>query len=139
MCHIVEPEDNMHQMIETSQAPLPIGPYAQAVMAGDWLFVSGQIPINPDTGELAGPDLASQARQVLQNLSAILAAAGFEICQIVKTTVYLTDLGEFSAFNKIYGEWLGSHTPARSTVQVAALPKGAQVEIEAILVKGSTK
>lgn len=129
----------MHQMIETSQAPLPIGPYAQAVLSGDMLFVSGQIPIKPETGDLAGPDLASQTRQVLKNLSAVLDAAGFEICQIVKTTVYMTNLGEFTAFNKIYSDWLGSHTPARSTVQVAALPKGAQVEIDAILVKESRK
>ncbi len=129
----------MHQMIETSQAPLPIGPYAQAVLAGDLLFVSGQIPLKPDTGELAGQDLASQTRQALQNLSAVLTASGFEIWQIVRTTVYLTNLGEFAAFNKIYSDWLGSHTPARTTVQVAALPKGAQVEIDAIAVKESQK
>jgi 2-iminobutanoate/2-iminopropanoate deaminase len=129
----------MHQMIETDRAPLPIGPYAQAVQAGELLFVSGQIPLDPDTGELAGTDLASQTRQVLRNIDAILEAAGCEIWQIAKTTVYLVDLGEFAAFNKIYGEWLGPHTPARATVQVAALPKGARVEIEAIVVKESKR
>jgi 2-iminobutanoate/2-iminopropanoate deaminase len=129
----------MHQMIETEKAPLPIGPYAQAVQAGDLLFISGQIPLDPDSGELAGPDFAAQVKQVLHNIEAILNAAGCEIWQITKTTVYLVDLGEFAAFNKIYGEWLGMHTPARSTVQVAALPKGARVEIEAIVVKESKR
>jgi 2-iminobutanoate/2-iminopropanoate deaminase len=125
----------MHKMFETSQAPLPIGPYAQAVQAGSLVFISGLIGISPETGELAGSDLASQAVQALQNLQAVLSAAESFICQIVKTTVYLTDLQDYAVFNRIYGEWLGSHTPARSTVQVAALPKGARIEIEAIVVK----
>ena len=125
----------MHQIIETKQAPLPIGPYAQAVLAGKLLFLSGQIPLSPETGDLAGPDLATQTQQVLCNLQAVLDAAGCTVSQIVKTTVFMIDLRDFSLFNRIYAEWLGSHCPARSTVQVAALPKGALIEIEAIVVK----
>lgn len=125
----------MHQIFETSQAPLPIGPYAQVVQAGNTVYVSGQIPLCPETGELAGIDLAAQTRQVLLNLQAILDAADCRISEIVKTTVYMTDLGGFAIFNRMYAEWLGSHTPARSTIQVAALPKGALIEIDAIIVK----
>ncbi|HAL73808.1 MAG TPA: hypothetical protein DCM45_01795 [Clostridiales bacterium] len=125
----------MHHVFETPKAPLPIGPYAQALSAGNLIFISGQIPLRPENGDLAGPDLITQTRQVLKNLQAILDAAGCTISQIVKTTVYMTDLAEFASFNKIYAEWLGTHTPARSTVQVAALPKGAQIEIDAIVIK----
>jgi len=125
----------MHHVFETNKAPLPIGPYAQALAAGNLIFISGQIPLRPENGDLAGPDLITQTQQVLKNLQAILDAAGCTISQIVKTTVYMTDLAEFASFNKIYAEWLGTHTPARSTVQVAALPKGAQIEIEAIVIK----
>ena len=127
----------MHQTFESSRAPLPIGPYAQAVQTGNLVFISGQIPLSPDTGALAGPDLITQTRQVLKNLEAVLEAAGCTISQIVKTTVYMTDLDEFSDFNRLYSAWLGTHTPARSTVQVAALPKGARIEIEAIVAKES--
>ncbi len=129
----------MHQVFETNEAPLPIGPYAQAIQAGNFLFISGQIPLVPETGELAGQDLTSQTRQVLANLQAILKKSGCSISQIVKTTVYMTDLKEFAIFNRLYAEWLGSHTPARSTIQVAALPKGAQIEIEAIVVKENVR
>ena len=125
----------MHHIFETKHAPLPIGPYSQAISAGNMIFISGQIPLSPETGELAGPDLAAQTHQVLKNMQAILDAADCTISQIVKTTVYMTDLSEFASFNKIYGEWLGTHAPARSTVQVAALPKGSKIEIEAIVVK----
>jgi 2-iminobutanoate/2-iminopropanoate deaminase len=125
----------MHQIYETNQAPLPIGPYAQAIQAGNMIFVSGQIPLSPETGELAGPDLTAQTRQVLHNLQAILDTVGCKISEIVKTTVFMTDLKDFAVFNRLYAEWLGLHTPARSTIQVAALPKGAQIEIEAIIVK----
>jgi 2-iminobutanoate/2-iminopropanoate deaminase len=127
----------MHHIFETNQAPLPIGPYAQAIQGGNMIFISGQIPLCPETGELAGPDLVMQTEQVLKNLQAILIAANCTISQIVKTTVFLTDLGEFASFNKMYAEWLGAHRPARSTVQVAALPKGARIEIDAIVVKES--
>ncbi len=129
----------MHHIFETTKAPLPIGPYAQAIQAGNMIFISGQIPLCPDTGELISADLATQTEQVLKNLQAILTAANCNISQIVKTTVFMTDLSEFAAFNKIYGAWLGTHTPARSTVQVAALPKGARIEIEAIVVKETRK
>jgi 2-iminobutanoate/2-iminopropanoate deaminase len=125
----------MHQVYETSRAPLPIGPYAQAIQAGNLLFISGQIPLSPLTGELAGNDLVSQARQTLANIQAILDEANCPVSQIVKVTVYLIDLGEFAVFNKLYAEWLGAHKPARVTVQVAALPKGALIEIDAIAVK----
>jgi 2-iminobutanoate/2-iminopropanoate deaminase len=130
---------DMHRIIETNRAPLPIGPYAQAVQAGNLLFISGQIPLCPDTGELAGPDLATQTRQALANLQAVIDASGCTISQIVKTTIYLTDLASFAAFNRIYGEWLGAHTPARTTVQVTALPKGSLIEIDAIIVKENRK
>ena len=129
----------MHHVFETNKAPLPIGPYSQAISAGNMIFISGQIPLSPETGDLAGPDLQSQTRQVLENLQAILNATGSSISQIVKTTVYMTDLGEFAVFNKIYGDWLGTHKPARSTVQVAALPKNSKIEIEAIVVKESIR
>ena len=125
----------MHHVIETPKAPLPIGPYSQALAAGNLIFISGQIPLRPENGDLAGPDLITQTRQVLKNLQSILDAAGCSISQIVKTTVFMTDLAEFASFNKVYAEWLGTHAPARSTVQVAALPKGAQIEIEAIVIK----
>lgn len=127
----------MHQTFETDQAPLPIGPYAQAVQAGNLVFISGQIPLSPQTGSLSGPDLESQTQQVLFNLQAVLEETGCTISQIVKITVYMTDLDEFSVFNKRYGKWLGTHKPARTTVQVAALPKGARIEIDAIVVKES--
>ncbi|MEA4888234.1 MAG: RidA family protein [Clostridiaceae bacterium] len=125
----------MHQIIETNQAPLPIGPYSQAIMAGKLLFISGQIPLCPETGDLAGSDLAAQTGQVLRNLQAVLDEAGCTVSQIVKTTVFMTDLREFSVFNQIYAAWLGTHCPARSTIQVSALPKDAKIEIEAIVVK----
>jgi len=125
----------MHQTFETPDAPLPIGPYAQVIKAGNVFYISGQIPLSPATGELTGNDLASQTSQVLDNLKAILKAVDCTPCDLVKTTVYMTDLSEFTAFNRIYAKWLGSHRPARSTVQVAALPKGALIEIEAIAVK----
>jgi len=129
----------MHHIYETSKAPLPIGPYAQAIQAGNMIFLSGQIPLCPESGELAGPDMATQTAQVLKNLQAVITAAGCSISEIVKTTVFMTDLSEFAAFNKMYADWLGKHTPARSTVQVAALPKGARIEIEAIIVKENRK
>jgi 2-iminobutanoate/2-iminopropanoate deaminase len=129
----------MHRMIETSRAPLPIGPYAQAVQAGNMIYFSGQIPLSPETGELAGPDIAAQTRQALANLQAVVDAAGCTVSQIVKTTIYMTDLSGFAEFNRVYGDWLGAHTPARSTVQVAALPKGALIEIDAIIIKEGRK
>jgi 2-iminobutanoate/2-iminopropanoate deaminase len=120
------------QVITTEHAPRAIGPYSQAVRAGDLVFASGQIPLDPSTGELVQGDIEAQTRQVMKNLAAVLAAAGATWDDVVRTTIYLTDLTHFTAVNRVYGEHFGSAPPARATVQVAALPKGASVEIDAI-------
>ena len=114
----------------TDQAPAAIGPYAQAVTAGGFLFTSGQIPLDPATAEIVPGGFEAQARQVLANLRAVLASAGCEFSDVVKATVYVADLADFPKLNTLYGEAMGSHRPARSTVQVAALPRGALVEID---------
>lgn len=121
----------MH-IINTPQAPAAIGPYAQAVVIGSLLFTSGQIPLRPD-GSLNDGDIAVQTRQVLENLRVIVEAAGVSMQQVVKTTVFLKDLNDFAAMNTIYADAFGAHTPARSTVQVAKLPRDVLVEIEAIV------
>jgi 2-iminobutanoate/2-iminopropanoate deaminase len=118
--------------ITSERAPRAIGPYAQAVRAGELLFCSGQIPIDPATGELVGGGIEAQTAQVLKNLGEVLAAAGARWDDVVKTTIYLINLADFAVVNRVYGEVVGSTPPARATVQVAALPKGAAVEIEAI-------
>jgi len=118
--------------VETPGAPRAIGPYAQAVGAGEWLFCSGQIALDPRSGELVGKDAAEQARRALANLEAVLAAGGASLRSVVKTTVFLADLGDFEAVNAVYAGAFGAHRPARSTVQAARLPRGALVEIEAI-------
>ncbi len=117
--------------VATSEAPAAIGPYSQAMRAGNWVFVSGQIPLPPEGGTLP-ESFAEQAQQALANLRAILQAAGVELSQVVKVNVYLTDLGRFSEFNAIYQAFFGSHRPARAVVQVSALPRGAQLEVEAV-------
>lgn len=122
------------QVITTTDAPAAIGPYSQAVRAGNLVFVSGQIPLHPQTGEVVGETAAEQARQVLQNLQAVLQAAGATLQDVVKTTIFLTDLGQFAAVNAVYAEFFPENPPARSTVQVAGLPRGVQVEIEAVAV-----
>lgn len=122
------------QVITTTDAPAAIGPYSQAVRAGNLVFVSGQIPLHPQTGEVVGETAAEQARQVLHNLQAVLQAAGATLQDVVKTTIFLTDLGQFAAVNAVYAEFFPENPPARSTVQVAALPRGVQVEIEAVAV-----
>jgi 2-iminobutanoate/2-iminopropanoate deaminase len=119
-------------VIRTTEAPKAIGPYSQGIALGDWVFVSGQIPLDPGTGELVRGDFAAQASRVLENLDAIVRAAGSERRKVVKVTVYLTDVGRFSEFNEIYASYFGDHRPARAVVGVAALPRGAQVEIEAL-------
>jgi 2-iminobutanoate/2-iminopropanoate deaminase len=121
--------------ISTPRAPSAIGPYSQAVEAGSMVFVSGQIPLDA-TGKLADGGLAAQAEQCLMNLEAILEAAGLSTADVVKTTVFLTDLSQFAAFNDVYARHFKSPYPARSTIQVSALPKGAGVEIEAVAVRG---
>ena len=118
--------------IATDKAPAAIGPYSQAVRAGSLLFCSGQIPLCPD-GEMVEGGIVEQARQVMTNLQAVIAAAGAGMDQVVKTTIYLVDLANFAQVNEIYGSYFAENPPARATVQVAALPKGAQVEIDAIV------
>jgi len=120
------------EKIETTKAPAAIGPYSQAVRAGDYLFCSGQIPLLPENGEMVLGGVAAQTRQVLDNLGQVLAAAGTDFSCVVKTTIYLADLADFSIVNEIYAEYCVSIAPARATVQVAALPKGALVEIDAV-------
>lgn len=118
--------------VHTSHAPAAIGPYSQAVIAGGFLFSSGQIALDPASGALCGADAAAQARQVLANLRAVLEAAGCRFDDVVKTTVFLADMGDFAAVNAAYAEAFGAHKPARSTVQAARLPKDALVEIDCI-------
>ena len=118
--------------ISTADAPAAIGPYSQAIHAGDLVFLSGQVPIDPKTGELVAGDIAVQTERVLDNLGAVLAAAGCAFSDVVKTTIYLVDLGDFQAVNQTYAKRFTAAPPARATVQVSALPKGARVEIDAI-------
>jgi reactive intermediate/imine deaminase len=122
----------MKQAISTKDAPGAIGPYSQAVRSGDLLFLSGQIPLDPATGQLVTGDIAAQTRRVMDNLRAVLAAAGCTFADVVRTTIYLVDLGHFATVNEAYGSYFEAPYPARATVQVAALPKGAQVEIDVI-------
>jgi 2-iminobutanoate/2-iminopropanoate deaminase len=118
--------------IETLEAPAPIGPYSQAVRANGFIFVSGQIPVNPKTGQVVNGGIAAQTHQVIKNISAILRAAGTDLDQVVKTTVWLTNLDDFSEFNQVYAEYFGEIKPARATVQVLRLPKDVLLEMEAI-------
>lgn len=118
--------------IATAKAPKAIGPYSQAIRAGSMVYTAGQIPIDPVTGELVACSVESQARQVLENLKAVLEAAGTDFDHVVKTTVFLQDLDDFTAINKVYGDYFKAPYPARACVQVARLPKGAEVEIEAV-------
>lgn len=118
--------------IQTDAAPAAIGPYSQATIAGGFLFSAGQIALDPKSGELVTGDVQEQTRQVLANLAAVLAAAGASWKNVVKTTVFLTDMGDFPAFNEIYAATFGDARPARSTVQVTALPRGVNVEVELI-------
>ena len=120
------------RIIQSKKAPAPVGPYSQAVVAGDFLFSAGQIGIDPVTGMMVGLDVASQTRQVLQNLEAVLAAAGASLQQVVKTTIYLQDMDDFAVVNEIYAEVFSEVLPARSTVEVSRLPKDGLIEIEAI-------
>ena len=121
--------------IRTTAAPAAIGPYSQAVAQGQLLFTSGQIPIDPATGELRNSDIATAARQVLTNLRAVLVAGGADLTTVVKTTAFLKDLRDFQAFNAVYAEFFKEPCPARSCIQVAGLPKDSLVEIEAVAVR----
>jgi 2-iminobutanoate/2-iminopropanoate deaminase len=124
----------MRSAIRTPTAPAAIGPYSQAVRSGDLIFTSGQIPIDPATGAIIDGDVGAQTRRVLDNLAAVLAAAGASYADVVKTTIYLVDMGDFAAVNAVYGERFTGAPPARSTVGVARLPKDARVEIDMIAV-----
>jgi len=121
-------------IIATDRAPRAIGPYSQAVRAGKLIFASGQIPIDPSTGEFVAGGIAEQTEQVLRNLTAVFEAAGIGLAQVVKTTVFLADMEDFVAMNEVYGRFFAQQPPARATVQAARLPRDARVEIEAIAV-----
>ena len=124
----------MKEIIETTNAPAAIGPYVQATKVGNFVYTSGQISLDPATGKVVEDGIEAQTRQVLKNLEAVLHAAGADFSHVVKTTVFLTDLADFAAFNAIYAEALGGNQVARSCVQVAALPMGVSVEIEAVAI-----
>jgi 2-iminobutanoate/2-iminopropanoate deaminase len=125
------------QIIKTEDAPGAIGPYSQAVKAGGLVYCSGQIPLDPGTGEFVEGGIAEQTEQVLKNISALLAAAGTGLEQVVKTTVFLAEMNDFAAMNEVYGRFFGENYPARSTVQAARLPRDARVEIEVIALAGN--
>lgn len=120
----------MHSAIKTESAPAAIGPYSQGIVAGDWAFVSGQLGLDPQTGEMKGPDLSAQARQALTNLTAVLEAAGFELDHVTAVDVYLADIDDFAEFNAIYETFFSTHKPARAVVAVKALPKNGLLEIK---------
>jgi 2-iminobutanoate/2-iminopropanoate deaminase len=120
------------EIVSSDQAPRAIGPYSQAVKACKLVFLSGQIPLDPATGELVAGTIEDQTARVMENLKAVLAACRLSLADIVKTTIFLTDMADFAKVNAVYGRYFGQHPPARSTVQVVALPKGARVEIEAV-------
>ena len=120
--------------VQTDAAPKAIGPYSQGIRCAGWVFVSGQIPLDPATGELVGGGFAQQVTRALENVDAVLRAAGCGRASVVKTTVYLTDIARFGEFNEIYAAFFGQHRPARAVVGAAALPRGAQVEVEAVAV-----
>ena len=125
----------MKKIISTPKAPAAIGPYSQAIETDGYLFTSGQIPINPATGEIEGTTIEEQAEQVMQNIGAILEQAGLTFANVVKTTCFLADLADFAAFNAVYAKYFPEEAPARSCFAVAGLPKGAKVEVETICVK----
>ena len=122
-----------HKVIKTDQAPGAVGPYSQGIVAGNWLFVSGQLGLDPKTGEFVGPDLASQAHQALENLKQIVLAAGYGLDQVVAVDVFLVNMGDFVEFNGIYEKYFSDHRPARAAVEVSALPKGGLVEVKCIV------
>ena len=124
----------MKKIISTNEAPPAIGPYSQAVRSGSFLFCSGQIPLDPKSGQIVSGDIAAQTRRVLNNIAAVLRAEGLTFDSVVKTIIFLTDLNDFQLVNEVYGSYFKQDPPARSTVQVSALPKGANVEIEVIAV-----
>lgn len=118
--------------VSTDNAPAAIGPYSQGIVAGNLLFISGQLPLDPSSGDMVAGDIQAKTRQVLKNIRSIAQAAGADLDRVVKTTVFLKDLGNFAAVNEVYAEHFGEGPPARAAVQVAALPKDADIEIEAV-------
>ena len=124
------------ESVLSDRAPAPVGPYSQAVKAGGFLFLSGQVALNPATGKMVDGDVVAHTRQIMANLEAVLAAAGVSLADVVKTTIFLTDMGDFGAVNEVYGEYFTEDPPARSCVQVAALPMGVPIEIEMIAILG---
>ena len=122
--------------VATDHAPKAIGPYSQAIVADGVVYTAGQVALDPTSGELVGRTVAEQTDQVLKNLAAVLAASGSSLGRVVKTTVYLADMADFAAMNEVYAKHFGGHRPARSTVQAAALPKNARVEIDVIAIRG---
>ena len=128
----------VRQIVRTDQAPDAIGPYSQAVTANGFVFTSGQIPIDPATGQFVPGGIAEQTQQVLKNLSAVLEAAGSSLQQVVKTTVFLADMQDFTAMNEVYATFFGAEPPARSTVQAARLPRDARVEIDVVALAGKS-
>jgi len=125
-------EIDMKKIVSTDQAPKAIGPYSQAVVSNGFAFLSGQIPLDPATGQLIGGDIAQQTERVLENLKAVLASCGSSLQQVVKTTVYLKDMGEFAAMNEVYARYFPVEPPARATVEAARLPRDVRVEIDCI-------
>ncbi len=126
----------MKKIVLTQDAPAPIGPYSQAVSAGPFLFCSGQIALDPKTSQVVGQDVKSQTEQVMKNIEAVLTAGGMKFENVVKTTIFLTSMGDFPIVNEIYGRFFPNNPPARSTVEVRGLPKGVQVEVEVLAYKG---
>ncbi|MFN3194197.1 MAG: RidA family protein [Aureliella sp.] len=122
--------------IQTDKSPAAIGPYSQAVQAGGMLYVSGQIPLDPTSGEIVSEDVAEQTKRVLENMKAVVEAAGSQMGSVVKVTIYITDMGQFSVINEIYGTYFSAPFPARACVEVCKLPKGVQVEMDAIVALG---
>jgi 2-iminobutanoate/2-iminopropanoate deaminase len=124
---------NLLKAVSTAEAPAAIGPYSQGVVAGNLFFISGQLPLDPKTGEFVKGGIEEKTHRVLMNLRAIAEEAGADLSHVVKTTIFLTDLSNFSAVNKIYAEYFSGVFPARSTVQVSSLPKGGEIEVEAVV------
>lgn len=131
-----EVSQTVRQIVETEKAPRAIGPYSQAVIAGGFIFASGQIPLDPQTGEFVAGGVAEQTEQVMRNLTAVLEAAGSSLERVVKTTVFLADMNDFALMNEVYGRYFSDQPPARATVEAARLPRDARVEIEVIALVG---
>src|SRR5256885_7430071 len=128
----------MKKIIATSDAPAAIGPYSQAIRSGNFIFCSGQIPLDPKSDQMVSDDIGDQTRRVLDNISGLLKSEGLSLADVVKTTIFLTNLGNFQTVNELYASYFNNQPPARSTVQISALPKGARVEIEVIAAANAT-